>query len=65
MSTLYYIRVFTDLAFWRSREKQFVEFYEQIDLKVGDFLIITKSPCMEIYRQIIDTTVTGKPMLCT
>ncbi|KAL4088975.1 hypothetical protein QTP88_024053 [Uroleucon formosanum] len=48
------------LAFWKNREQQFIHFHEQIDKQIGHFLTITKSPCMDIYKQIIETTVTEK-----
>jgi len=51
---------YIDLDFWKNREQQFIHFHEQIDEKIGDFLTVTKSPCMDIYKQIIETTVTGK-----
>lgn len=52
------------LDFWKNREKQFVVFYEQInDKQIGEYLIITKSPCMNIYREIIEIAVTGKSFL--
>lgn len=54
---------YTDLEFWKNREKQLVHFYMQIDQNIGKYLTITKSPCMDIFRQIIETTVTGKSIL--
>jgi len=51
---------YTDLAFWKNREQQFINFQEQIDQQIGNFLTITKSPSIDIYKQIIETTVTGK-----
>lgn len=49
------------LDFWKIREKQLLEFYEQVHQKsIDDFLSKTKSPCRGIYRQIIDIVVAGK-----
>lgn len=50
----------TDISFWKNREKQFQEFYEQIDQQIGDYLFLTKSACMDIYRQTIETATAGK-----
>lgn len=48
-----------DLTYWKNREKQFLEFYEQMDQQIGNYLFITKSPNMDMYRQIIESGVTG------
>ncbi|VVC32244.1 Hypothetical protein CINCED_3A002285 [Cinara cedri] len=48
------------LTFWKNREKQFQEFYEQIDQQVGDYLHLTKSPCMDVYRQTVEIAITVK-----
>lgn len=49
----------TDLDFWKNRERQFLEFYEQLDEKIGLFLAATRSPCVGIYRQISETAEKG------
>lgn len=33
------------------------------DKQIGEYLICTKSPCMDIYREIIEILVTGKSLL--
>lgn len=40
----------------------FVNLFEQIDKQVGHYLLITKSPYLNIYKHIIETLVTGKKM---
>lgn len=52
-----------DFSFWKNREKQILEFYDQIDQRIGDFLTITKSPCVNIYREMIESTVAGTLIL--
>lgn len=55
------LNLYVVLDFWKIREKQLLEFYEQINQKqIGDFLIVTKSPALDVYRKIIATAVTGK-----
>lgn len=49
-----------DLVFWKNKEKQLLEFYEHIDQQMGHFLFLTKSPCMDMYRRIIEIGITGK-----
>lgn len=49
----------SDLDFWRNRERQFLEFYEQLDENIGLFLAATRSPCLGIYRQISETAEKG------
>jgi len=57
------LNLYVVLDFWKIREKQLLEFYEQINQKpIGDFLTVTKSPALDIYRKIIETAVTGKQM---
>ncbi|XP_025205784.1 dynein beta chain, ciliary-like [Melanaphis sacchari] len=46
--------------FWINREKQLIHFHEQIGQQIGHYLTITKSPCLNIYKQIIETTVSEK-----
>lgn len=49
------------LDFWKAREKQFLEFYEQINKKeIYYYLSHTKNPVLDVYRKIINTTVSGK-----
>lgn len=50
---------FSDLDFWRNRERQFLEFYEQLDEKIGLFLAATRSPCLDIYKQISEIAEKG------
>lgn len=52
-----------DLAYWKNREKQFLEFYEQVDQQMGKYLFITKSPNIDMYRQIIESGVIGNKYL--
>jgi len=48
------------LDFWKTREKQFLEFYEQINKKeICYYLSLTKSPVLDVYRKLIKTTVSG------
>lgn len=57
----YIIYLYIVLDFWKNREKQLLEFYEQVHQKpIDDFLTKTKSPCKRIYRQIIKIVVAGK-----
>jgi hypothetical protein len=49
-----------DFSFWKNREKQILQFYNQIDQQIGEFLSITRSPCVDLYRQMIETTMSGK-----
>lgn len=49
-----------DLEFWTNREKQFLEFYEQLDENIISLLTVTRSPCLGIYRQILETAEKGE-----
>lgn len=60
MKLTYYKFIPTDLAFWKHREKQILEFYEQIDQRIGDFLVVTHSPCVDLYREIKEKAMAGK-----
>lgn len=50
----------TDLAFWQRQEKLILKYYEQIDQRIGDYLTVTKSPCIDLYKQTKLTAMLGK-----
>lgn len=54
---MFYITVF---AFWKTREKQMIDFIQQIDPQIGKFLSITKSSSFDVYKQLIDIGINGK-----
>lgn len=55
------LNVCTVLDFWKNREKQLLEFYEQLDrYAIGEYLKATESPCMETFREIMETAMTGR-----
>ncbi|XP_050527887.1 uncharacterized protein LOC126897980 [Daktulosphaira vitifoliae] len=47
------------LLYWKNREAYFTNLYTQIDKKIGYFLTITNSPYTTIYKQMVDTIVSG------
>jgi hypothetical protein len=57
---IYFQFIPIDIVFWKNQEKQISLFYEQIDQRIGDFLIVTNSPYVDLYREIKERAMTGK-----